>query len=113
MYKEQSHVIFPIRSNNEFQMKIRNNGKYSVYFHAWIDKRFDEQGEICLLLSHNIPSIPGYFNGTIYLRQKKIFINNFGFFRNQDAISISLLNEESLLEILCNELQCWSETMYD
>lgn len=111
-YKERRHTTFPIRSNHEFQMKIGEKNRLSVYFHAWIDKRFDERGEICLLISHSIPPIPEHFNGVIYLSEKEIMINNYGFFRGQEATSICQLNEDSLLNMLCSELQSWSEPMY-
>ncbi len=111
--KERSYAVFPIHGSNEFQMKIGKNSGPQVFFHAWIDKRFNEKGEICLLLSRRISPIPRHFNGAIYLNGKEIIINNYGFFREQEAASIRLQNEDSLLKILCGEVQSWSETMYD
>lgn len=112
-YKKTPYTVFPIRSSHEFQMKIRRESQSPIYFHAWIDKRFNEKGEICLLLSHSIPPIPKHFNGAIYLSGKEIIINNYGFFRGQEAFSICYLNKDSLLKMLCSELQNWSESMND
>lgn len=112
-YKERAHTAFHFRGSHKFQMKIGEKGRSPVYFHAWIDKRFDERGEICLLLSHSLPPIPEHFNCAVSLSGKEIIINNYGFFRGQEAASVCRLTEDSLLKMLCSELQSWSEAMYD
>lgn len=112
MYSQTPHASFPIRNSNEFQMHIRKNGQIFICFSAWMDKRFRERGEICLLLSHHAPFVQKHFNGTISLKSQKIIVNNFGLFRGKGT-PIEFLNEDSLLEHLCRELQSWSESAYD
>lgn len=112
IYGQASYATFPIYNSEELQMNIRKNGQLFVCFSAWIDKRFYEGGEVCLFLSHSAPVLQKYFNGAISLNGQNIIVNNFGFFRGKET-PIIFLNESSLLDSLCSELQSWSESAYD
>ena len=112
IYSQAPRTTFPIRNSDEFQMYRRKNGQVFVCFDAWIDKRFHEDGEVCLFLGHSAPFLQKYFNGTVCLNGQRIIVNNFGFFRGKDT-TIDFLNEDSLLDSLCSELQSWSESTYD
>ena len=110
---KNDNTFLSTNNDADFIIEIHNEKKIIVFFHAWIDKRFEKKGEICLYIGKDKPKLRNHFNATIYIDNNNFVVNNFGFFRSNEKIELNLLTESSIFSLVFDEIQKWSENKND
>ncbi len=100
--------------NREFKVTIGKFKEKDIFFYAWIDTKFNVNGELYLFLGQDDHWDNLIFTGVIDLSNNNtIKFYNFGFFLNNEDIILNFNNKRNLINKICEEVQKWSEKLYD